>query len=146
MNKKEKNMLEQKLRELIKEAMKNHKEEAKLTYKSILENAQKLAKEKKEEVNDSYIIASAKKEIKQLTDLLEYCEQNSDKYEEINRKIDLAKGILPKMAEADEIRDYLVTNNIDKNMGICMKTLKDHFKDSLDGKQASKVVKEYINN
>ena len=42
MNKKEKNMLEQKLRELIKEAMKNHKEEAKLTYKSILENAQKL--------------------------------------------------------------------------------------------------------
>lgn len=146
MNKKEKNMLEQKLRELIKEAMKNHKEEAKLTYKSILENAQKLAKEKKEEVNDSYIIASAKKEIKQLTDLLEYCEQNSDKYEEANRKIDLAKGILPKMAEADEIRDYLVTNNIDKNMGICMKTLKEHFKDSLDGKQASKVVKEYINN
>lgn len=146
MNKKEKNMLEQKLRELIKEAMKNHKEEAKLTYKSILENAQKLAKEKKEEVNDSYIIASAKKEIKQLTDLLEYCEQNSDKYEEANRKIDLAKGILPKMAEADEIRDYLVTNNIDKNMGICMKTLKDHFKDSLDGKQASKIVKEYINN
>lgn len=146
MNKKEKNMLEQKLRELIKEAMKNHKEEAKLTYKSILENAQKLAKEKKEEVNDSYIIASAKKEIKQLTDLLEYCEQNSDKYEEINRKIDLAKGILPKMAEADEIRDYLVTNSIDKNMGICMKTLKDHFKDSLDGKQASKIVKEYINN
>jgi uncharacterized protein YqeY len=146
MNKKEKNMLEQKLRELIKEAMKNHKEEAKLTYKSILENAQKLAKEKKEEVNDSYIIASAKKEIKQLTDILEYCEQNSDKYEEANRKIDLAKGILPKMAEADEIRDYLVTNNIDKNMGICMKTLKEHFKDSLDGKQASKVVKEYINN
>lgn len=139
-------MLEQKLRELIKEAMKNHKEEVKLTYKSILENAQKLAKEKKEEVNDSYIIASAKKEIKQLTDLLEYCEQNSDKYEEANRKIDLAKGILPKMAEADEIRDYLVTNNIDKNMGICMKTLKEHFKDSLDGKQASKVVKEYINN
>lgn len=139
-------MLEQKLRELIKEAMKNHKEEAKLTYKSILENAQKLAKEKKEEVNDSYIIASAKKEIKQLTDLLEYCEQNSDKYEEANRKIDLAKGILPKMAEADEIRDYLVTNNIDKNMGICMKTLKEHFKDSLDGKQTSKVVKEYINN
>lgn len=146
MNKKEKNMLEQKLRELIKEAMKNHKEEAKLTYKSILENAQKLAKEKKEGVNDSYIIASAKKEIKQLTDFLEYCEQNSDKYEEANRKIDLAKGILPKMAEADEIRDYLVTNNIDKNMGICMKTLKEHFKDSLDGKQASKVVKEYINN
>lgn len=146
MNKKEKNMLEQKLRGLIKEAMKNHKEEAKLTYKSILENAQKLAKEKKEEVNDSYIIASAKKEIKQLTDFLEYCEQNSDKYEEANRKIDLAKGILPKMAEADEIRDYLVTNNIDKNMGICMKTLKEHFKDSLDGKQASKVVKEYINN
>jgi uncharacterized protein YqeY len=138
MNKKEKNMLEQKLRELIKEAMKNHKEEAKLTYKSILENAQKLAKEKKEEVNDSYIIASAKKEIKQLTDLLEYCEQNSDKYEEANRKIDLAKGILPKMAEADEIRDYLVTNNIDKNMGICMKTLKEHFKDSLDGKQVYK--------
>ena len=41
--------------------------------------------------------------------------------------------------------NYLVSESIEKNMGICMKALKSRFKDSLDGKLASGVVKEYIN-
>ena len=41
--------------------------------------------------------------------------------------------------------EYLVSNNIEKNMGICMKSLKAKYKDNLDGKIAQGVVKDYIN-
>lgn len=58
--------MEKKIRTLIKDSMINKDKVALTTYKSVLENAQKLAKDKKEDVNDSYIITSIKKEIKQL--------------------------------------------------------------------------------
>lgn len=136
--------MEKQLRDLIKKAMIEKDKLAQLTYKSILENAQKLAKEKKEDVNDSYIISAAKKEIKQLEDLLKYCDEGSDKYNETKAKIGLAEGILPRMTSKEDIMNYLVSENVEKNMGACMKVLKSRFKDNLDGKLASGVVKEYI--
>lgn len=136
--------MEKKIRELIKTSMVNKEKTALLVYKSILENAQKQAKDKKEEVNDTYIISAIKKEIKQLEDLLGYCSNGSEKYAEVNSKIALAKDLLPKMADKEEILEYLEDNNIEKNIGVCMKSLKAHFKDNLDGKLASSVVKEYI--
>lgn len=136
--------MEKQLRDLIKKAMIEKDKLAQLTYKSILENAQKLAKEKKEDVNDSYIISAAKKEIKQLEDLLKYCEEDSEKFNETKVKIDLAEGILPRMTSKEDIMNYLVSENVEKNMGACMKALKSRFKDSLDGRLASGVVKEYI--
>lgn len=137
--------MEKKIRTLIKDSMINKDKVALTTYKSILENAQKLAKDKKEDVNDSYIIASIKKEIKQLEDLLSYCKDGTDKYAEIKKKIDIAASLLPQMASKEEILDFLTSNNIEKNMGICMKSLKAQFSTNLDGKTASQVVKEYIN-
>lgn len=137
--------MEKKIRTLIKDSMINKDKVALTTYKSILENAQKLAKDKKEDVNDSYIIASIKKEIKQLEDLLSYCKDGTDKYTEIKKKIDIATSLLPQMASKEEILDFLTSNNIEKNMGICMKSLKTQFSTNLDGKTASQVVKEYIN-
>lgn len=137
--------MEKKIRTLIKDSMINKDKIALTTYKSILENAQKLAKDKKEDVNDSYIIASIKKEIKQLEDLLSYCKEGTDKYAEIKRKIDIAASLLPQMTSEDEILDYLTSNNVEKNMGLCMRVLKVKFKDTLDGKMASQVVKKYIN-
>lgn len=137
--------MEKMLRDLIKKAMIEKNKLAQLTYKSILENAQKLAKEKKEEVNDSYIISAAKKEIKQLEDLFKYCEENSPKFVETKAKIALAEGILPRMASKEDMMYYLVSMKMEKNMGVCMKALKLRFKDSLDGRIASGVVKEYIN-
>lgn len=136
--------MEKQLRDLIKKAMIEKDKLAQLTYKSILENAQKLAKEKKEDVNDSYIISAAKKEIKQLEDLLKYCEEGSDKYNETKTKIELAESILPRMTSKEDIMNYLVSENVEKNMGACMKALKSRFKDSLDGRLALGVVKEYI--
>lgn len=136
--------MEKQLRVLIKKAMIEKDKLAQLTYKSILENAQKLAKEKKEDVNDSYIISAAKKEIKQLEDLLKYCEEGSEKFNETRTKIDLAESILPRMTSREDIMNYLVSEDVEKNMGACMKALKLRFKDSLDGRLASGVVKEYI--
>ena len=125
--------------------MVNKEKTALLVYKSILENAQKQAKDKKEEIiYDTYIISAIKKEIKQLEDLLSYCSNDSEKYAEVNSKIALAKDLLPKMADKEEILEYLRVNNIEKNIGACMKSLKANFKDNLDGKLASSVVKEYI--
>lgn len=137
--------MEKMLRDLIKKAMIEKNKLAQLTYKSILENAQKLAKEKKEDVNSSYIISAAKKEIKQLEDLLKYCKEGTEQYNETKTKIELAEGILPRMTSKEDIMNYLVSENVEKNMGICMKALKSIFKDSLDGRIASGVVKEYIN-
>lgn len=137
--------MEKKIRTLIKDSMINKDKAALTTYKSILENAQKLAKDKKEDVNDSYIIASIKKEIKQLEDLLSYCKDGTNKYAETKRKIDIATSLLPQMTSEDEILDYLTSNKVEKNMGLCMKVLKVKFKDTLDGKMASQVVKKYIN-
>lgn len=137
--------MEKMLRDLIKKAMIEKNKLAQLTYKSILENAQKLAKEKKEDVNSSYIISAAMKEIKQLEDLLKYCKEGTEQYNETKTKIELAEGILPRMTSKEDIMNYLVSENVEKNMGICMKALKSRFKDSLDGRIASGVVKEYIN-
>lgn len=49
------------------------------------------------------------------------------------------------MTSEDEILDYLTSNKVEKNMGLCMRVLKVKFKDTLDGKIASQVVKKYIN-
>jgi uncharacterized protein YqeY len=137
--------MEKKIRTLIKDSMINKDKVALTTYKSILENAQKLAKDKKEDVNDSYIITSIKKEIKQLEDLFSYCKEGTDKYAETKRKIDIATSLLTQMTSEDEILDYLTSNKVEKNMGLCMRVLKVKFKDTLDGKIASQVVKKYIN-
>ena len=136
--------MEQKLRDLIKQAMLEKNTEKKQTYKNILETAQKIAKEKKTEVTDSLIFDAAKKEIKQLNDLLAYVKETDDKYTVLVQNKEYAESILPKMVSEQEILDFLTSNNIDKNMGTCMKALKAEFKDSLDGKLAAKATKKYL--
>lgn len=136
--------MEQKLRDLIKQAMLEKNTEKKQTYKNILETAQKIAKEKKTEVTDSLIFDAAKKEIKQINDLLAYVTETDEKYKVLVQNKEYAESILPKMVSEQEILDFLTKNNIDKNMGTCMKALKAEFKDSLDGKLASQTVRKYL--
>ena len=136
--------MEQKLRELIKQAMLEKNTEKKQTYKNILETAQKIAKEKKTEVTDSLIFDAAKREIKQINDLLEYVKETDDKYTVLVQNKEYAESILPKMVSEQEILDFLTTHSIEKNMGTCMKALKAEFKDSLDGKLASQATKKYL--
>ncbi len=144
-------MLINELRENIKIALKEKLETKNDTkysvYKNILDKAQKDAKEKKTEIiTDDYVITAARKELKQLEDTLSYItkESDNDRFLKLTESIDIVNGFLPKSISEDEILKYLKDNNIDKNMGVCMKTLKNKFGASLDGKTASKVVKEYI--
>jgi uncharacterized protein YqeY len=136
--------MESKLRELIKQSMLSKDKNKTTLYKNILESAQKSAKEKNESLNDSYIISAVKKEIKQMEDLLTFCKDRPEKYNETTENIKLASELLPKAVDNDTVRNYLVENNLDKNMGVCMKALKAKFGDALDSKSASQVVKEYI--
>lgn len=139
-----------KLRQLIKEAMIEKKETNDglryQTLKNVLEKAQKSAKEQRKENNitDDIIVDAAKKEIKQLNDTLQYCKEGTDRYDETTRSIKIVEELLPKMATNEEVMEYLEESNADKNMGLCMKLLKDKFGSSLDGRKASTVVKEYI--
>lgn len=137
--------MEIKIRNLIKEAMKEKNEFKKTTYKSILEGAQKIAKATNSDVNDEHFVKAIKNEIKQLTDLLEYCKDGTDKYNEIKEKISYCEAVLPRMASEDDIKNFLIENNIEKNIGACMKAIKSNFGNSFDGKIAQKVAKEYIN-
>lgn len=134
--------MEQKLRELIKQAMLEKNTEKKQTYKNILETAQKIAKDKKTEVTDSLIFDAAKREIKQINDLLAYVKETDEKYRVLVQNKEYAESILPKMVSEQEILAFLTTHSIEKNMGVCMKALKVEFKDNLNGKVASQVVRQ----
>lgn len=142
-------MLIETLKTNIKEAMKEKLETKNSikysVYKNILDKAQKDAKEKKQEINDEFVIAAARKELKQLEDTLSYVKmEDSVRYNELLASIKIVEDFLPRPVSKDEILIYLEHNNIEKNMGDCMRILKANFGANLDGKMASEVVKEYI--
>lgn len=138
--------MEKKIRQLVKQAMIEKNDNAKITYKSILENGLKIAKnDGNRTATDDDFIKAAKNEIKQLTDLSEYVKNDEVRSAEINEKIGYCKDILPQAISEEQILEYLNTNNIEKNLGVCMKTLKAQFGSALDGKMAQGIVKQYIN-
>ena len=138
------------LRTKIKEAMIEKKNTGDglryQTLKNVLEKAQKIAKDQRtDEITDSMIVDAAKKEIKQLKDFLEYCDECSDRHEETVKAIGYAEEMLPKMASEEDIINFLDSNK-DKvgNIGAAMKLLKAEFGDALDGKTASGIVKKFL--
>ena len=137
--------MQNKVRQLIKQAMIDKNENAKTTYKSILDNALKIAKNdgNREVTNDDFIKAT-KNEVKQLNDLLEYVKNDTERSNEINEKLKYCDTILPQMVTAEQITEYLTSNNIEKNIGVCMKSLKAKFGSTLDCKMANGIVRQYI--
>ena len=141
--------MENKVRGLIKTAMIEKNEVAKLTYKSVLDGALKLAKmDGNRAVKDEDFVKAAQNEIKSYKDLEDILnknpEANKTRIEEAETKIKLCEVLLPTMATEEEIREYLTANNVEKNIGVCMKTLKAQFGATLDGKMANAIVREYI--
>lgn len=140
-----------KLRTLIKKAMIEKKETGNhikySVYKNILDKAQKDAKDKHLEnnISDEIVVNAAKKELKQLNDTLSYIkDETSDKFVDVTESIKIVEEFLPKQASDEEIKAFLIESNIEKNMGKCMKALKEKFGSNFDGKKASAIVKEYI--
>jgi len=138
--------MEKRIRDLIKKSMIEKNKNAITTYKNILETAQKNAKKTNAEVTDEMIISAIKTEMKQLNELLAFVKDGDEKHTEILDKLLYCETVLPKMASVHDIKEYLVTNSIEKNIGTCMRELKEHFGSTFDGKTASSVVKEYVNN
>lgn len=147
-------ILREKIKHLMIEKKTNSSKEIELRYqtlKNILETAQKLAKNDLSEITDKYIIDAAKKEVKQANDMLstkgpdgKIIDLPENVKSDMQMIIAVASEMLPAMVSEDEIFAYLTKENIEKNMGACMKALKSHFGDSLDGKSASTVVRSYI--
>ena len=137
--------MEAKVRQLMKQAMIDKNENAKITYRSILENALKIAKNdgNRAVINDDFIKA-AKNEVKQLNDLYEFAKNDPVRSVEIKEKVGYCEAILPQMVSEEQILEYLTSNNIEKNIGICMKSLKIQVGNNLDGKMDNGVVKQYI--
>ena len=138
------------LRSKIKEAMIDRKNTGEglryQTLKNVLEKAQKTAKDQRTEIiTDSMIVDAAKKEIKQHKDLLEFCKEGTDKYNDTVKCIKYAEELLPKMASEEDIMNFLSENKESiGNMGAAMKMLKANFGDSLDGKMASALAKKFL--
>lgn len=148
-------LLEKKLRDAIKEAMivksKDNSTvnvEIYKTRKNILETAQKIAKEKQTDITDSMIYDAAKREIKQLADVLQYCGGKTEKQEIINKCVTEAETWLPEMTSEKEIVDFVEIykreNKDNFNIGSVMKALKEKYQDNLDSKLASNIVKSMI--
>ena len=135
--------MENKIRTLIKEAMIEKNKNKQITYKNILETAQKKAKETNAAVTDEMIVNAIKNEIKQLNDLLGFCVEGTEKHTETIEKIKFCEDVLPKMATGEEIMKYLTEVGAEPNIGVCMKLLKEKFGVNMDGKMASMVAKEY---
>lgn len=144
--------MENKLRAAIKDAMKLKSENPDTknlviyqTRKNILETAQKIAKDKKTTITDSMIYDAAKKEIKQLNDLLSFCSNNDEKKHQISVCISEANNWLPNMVSENEIKSFIENHKAEaSNIGAMMKLLKNTFGDSLDGKMASSLVKSIL--
>lgn len=148
-------LMEKKLRDAIKEAMivksKDNSTvnvEIYKTRKNILETAQKIAKEKQTDITDSMIYDAAKREIKQLADVLQYCGGKTEKQELINKCVTEAEIWLPEMTSEKEIVDFVEIykreNKDNFNIGSVMKALKEKYQDNLDSKLASNIVKSMI--
>ena len=136
--------MEKKLRELIKQSMIEKNKLKQNVYKSILDGAQKIAKQTNGDISDEMVIRAIKNEIKQLNELQKYCEQDICRLAEIRVKTQYCEELLPKMATAQEMIKFLDARQIDKNMGACMKALKEQFGSLFDGKAAQEAVKSYI--
>lgn len=137
--------MEQKIRQLIKEAMLTKNKNMQITYKSILDGALKIAKaDGNRAMTNADITKAIKNEIKQLNDLLAYVKDDEIRKTEIKDKLSYCEAVLPAQVSEEAIMEFLTTNKVEKNIGVCMKTLKSHFGESLDGKTAQQVVKKYI--
>lgn len=106
----------------------------------LLDNIQKKAKEEKRTLIDSDIVPAARR-------MLKMANQSKEAGIDVDYEIEILKSFLPYMLSYDEISVAVVQIMDDlgfEDMGIIMKALKSAFRDSMDMKVASVVVKERI--
>lgn len=142
-------MMLQKLREEIKNGMREKNAIKRDTFKLVLAKAQALAKEKKVDITDEIIVTAGNSEMKQINQTLELTPEGTDFYNETIEKKRLLEEFLPKMMTEDEIRErvrqYMSELALDwNNKGIVMKNLMPRFKGIADGKLVNKIINEVL--
>lgn len=142
-----------KLRQEIKNAMKEKNTVKRDVFKLVLAKAQAIAKEKKsEEITDDMIIQAGQAEIKQINQALELALVGGDFYNENLAKRTILEDFLPQMLGEyqifEKVREYLKEMKNDgmdiTNKGLVMKTLMPKFKGIADGKLVNRVISQTI--
>jgi uncharacterized protein YqeY len=95
------------------------------------------------DVDDSYIIPKVKKAI---TNAQENHRLSGN--EDFLKEVTVLEQYLPQMATPDDVRNFvsnlLQDDEADKSMGAIMKALKIRYGDTLNGKEASGIVREML--
>lgn len=92
--------------------------------------------------SDVDVLKSVKKK---LTEEMETFKNVEDKLSELKIQSEWLDNYLPKMASKEDISDFLSSiEEKPSNIGMVMKMLKEKFGDSLDGKIASEVAREFL--
>lgn len=95
------------------------------------------------DVNDSYIIPKVKKAIANAQE-----NHRLSGNEDFLKEVTVLEQYLPQMATPDDVRNFvsnlLQDDEADKSMGAIMKSLKTRYGDTLNGKEASGIVREML--
>lgn len=139
-----------KIKDNIKEAMKDHDIVTRDCLKSVLGKAQEAAKESRldtENIPDDVMYAAVQREVKQLNQTLtslKGCEE-TNLYIVSEQQLEILKDYLPKQMSQQEVEEavaWILGNNLPDNMGkrigMCMKELK--------GKADSKLIRKVVEN
>jgi uncharacterized protein len=102
-------------------------------------------------LTDSDCMTIIKQELKKRSEEIEFLikAKKQDVVAKVEHEISVIKQFLPPQVDAQQIQQFLsssLESIKDKNIGEVMKVLKDKFKDTLDGKTASNVVKTFFEN
>ena len=139
-----------KLRNEIKNAMKEKDITKRDVLKLVLAKSQAIAKENKiEEITNDMIIQAGNSEIKQINQALEVTPEGTEFYIENISKKQVLVDFLPKQLSEEEImvkvKEYLSEMEDTSNKGLVMKTLMPKFKGIADGKLVNKAIMTCLN-
>lgn len=142
-----------KLKDDLKCAMKVKDKSKVDLLRMVISRAQLDAKESKKDLNNTIVLESVKKELKENKDSLDSMRNSLDSVsiEDYEYKIEVLQGYLPKQIDTDslvilvneEIENICLERNI-KSMGKLMGILKSKLGDTVDNKKLSEVVKKEL--
>lgn len=105
-------------------------------------------KDTKKELNDEHVIKIIEKIIKQNNDLID--KNLTNKKQELLNEIELLNIYIPEKKNEEDTKNIIKliisSNNFSslKDLGKCMKLLKEQFGQTIDMKIASKIIKELL--
>lgn len=142
-----------KIKNEIKEAMKNKDTTKRDVLKMVIDKAKSIKKEKypndtTETISDEFIVNAVNKEIKQLNQTKDSLKgrEDTDLYKETEIKITILSDYFPKMMTREEVEievKRILSNNEYNNFGVMMKAVMSELKGKADNKVIKEVVEMY---